>query len=213
MALYTGASTIDVVLSRLENNDRFYTREQIRKVINLCIRNTNLWLGWYQGSVDITTVSGRVAYDVPNNIIFPMTLTLEGRVINKSAFGAMVADNQKLWKDSTANTGVPVSDWSLIGIRKFVIYPADARGGRVLRLSGVMEPPVFNSESDSIVIPVNIYNAIVDYVTHLVQLKISGQPFLQSQSFLKMYIEFMKLNMLWRSQGQVNFMSEVKAEE
>lgn len=213
MALYTGSSAIDVVLSRLENNDRFYTREHIRKVLNLCIQNSNLWVGWYQGGVTILTVKDRVCYDVPQSVIFPMSLTMQGRVINKSAFGALVADNQKLWKQNTANTGIQMSDWSLLGLKKFVVYPADSRGGRTMVLTGVMEPPLFDGESTTLNIPVNVMNAILDYASHLIQVKISGQPFMQSMSFYKIYSQAMRQLMMWRSQNQPYFTDETRAGE
>jgi len=213
VASYSGANSIDLILSRLENNDQFFPRDHVRKTINLCIRNTNLWLGWYQGSVIIPTVKDRVAYDVPNNMIFPMSLSLEGRVINKAAFDSTVADNQKLWRESTANTGVQMSDWSLMGIRKFVVYPADSRGGRAMSLSGVMEPPVFDTEASVVTIPVNVYNTIVDYASHAIQIRISGQPYLQSMQFYKIYANFMKLNMVWRGASQQYFTDETRASE
>jgi len=213
VASYTGANSIDLILSRLENNDQFFPRDHVRKVLNLCIRNTNLWIGWYQGSVAIPTVKDRVAYDVPNSMIFPMSLSLEGRVINKSSFDALVSDNQRLWVENTANTGIQMSDWSLVGIRKFVVYPADSRGGRSMFLSGVMEPPVFDAESSVVTIPVNVYNSIIDYASHLIQVKLSGQPFMQSMAFYKVYANFMKLNMVWRGASQPFFTSETRADE
>ena len=213
MALYTGSSAIDTVLSRLENNDAFYPREYIRKTLNLCIQNSNLWIGWYQGSVNIDTVKDRVAYDVPNNFIFPMALSLAGRTINKSAFGPLVADNQKLWKQGTSNTGRQMTDWALLGLRKFVVYPADSVGGRVMTLSGVLEPPLFADEATTLSVPVNVMNSIFDFVTHVVQVRLSGQPFLQSMQGLKIYAQAMKQNTMWRSSGQPYYADEVKVGE
>lgn len=202
MAEYQGEDTIDRVLSRVENNDSFYTREHIMKAINYGLQTTNIWLGFAQDEKQIISVANRVCYEVPYDLVLPMSVSFDGRTLYKSSFDALVSNSHRLLKETNVNTGIQPLEWALFGTRKFFIYPADGRGGHLIQISGVVEAPQFVLESDIITVPVNIMNTIVDYAAHLVQCKLTGRPFFDSLAFYNGYRDFTKMNSIWRTVNQ-----------
>ncbi len=211
MSEYLGSDVVDSVLSRLENNDQFYPRDHVLKAINYGLQTTNIWLGYAQDERQILTVANRVIYEVPSDIILPMALSFEGKTLYKSSFGAIVSNNQKLLKETNRSVGIQPMEWALLGIRKFVVYPADGYGGRLLLLSGVVEAPQFELETTIITVRVNVMNTIIDYAAHLVQCKLTGKPFFDSLGYYNGYRDFTKMNSLWRTAKQPYYAVETSA--
>lgn len=202
---------IDNVLSRVENNDGFYTRANIMKAVNYGLQTTNLWLGFAQDEKQIISVANRVFYDVPHDLVLPMSLSFDGKSLYKSSFDAMVSNNHRLLKETGATIGVQPLEWALFGTRKFVIYPSDAQGGHLIQLSGVVEAPQFALESDVITVPVNVMNTIIDYAAHLVQCKLTGRPFFDSLAFYNGYRDFTKMNSIWLTAQQPYYNIEISS--
>lgn len=213
MASFLASDCIDSVLTRLENNDSFYKRSHILNALNYGLQTTNIWLGFAQQEITIISKANKCCYDVPYEMVFPMSLAFDGKVLHKSAFSDLVNNNQDAWKSSTTTKEMQPLEWALMGTRKFFVYPCDAKGGRALQISGIVDAPQFLDETTSIVVPVNVMNTILDYAAHLVQCKLTGRPFFDSLAFYNGYRDFTKMNSAWRTAQQPYYKYEIDAKQ
>lgn len=205
MQRFTLGDLKDQVYSRLESNDQMYKSSEVTNAINEAAAVANLASAWYQQTLPVSTsstIADRHIYDVPSGIIFPQRVIFDGQVLEKSNLNALSNNWPTFLQDTTATTGKQVSRWCPLGIRKFVIHPADAIGGAALFVTGIADFDTLSNDSDYIYIPKEGVTAIADYAAHIVQCKLQGTPFMQSLAMFRNFQDLIKLQKYWLSYKQ-----------
>ena len=205
----------DQVYARLEDNREMYQEDEVRDAINEAYRILNLFCGWVNATVPISTtytIADRVIYDVPYRIAIPQKVSFEGQALEKVALSVAALNLPTFLRSYTSTTGQNVSRWIPIGFRRFAIYPADSVGGGLLEVTGVANPAILVNDSDTVLIPKEGVNAVVDYSAHTVQCKLQGEPFMQSLNLYRSFEELMSINKVWQKYKQPRMVFENKTE-
>jgi len=188
----------------LDSNTLLYTAANLTDAINECLRVVNIATGFAQTTVQIPGLSqeNRIFYDIPTgpgNILIPMRCQFESGYLYKyfpnaigKAFAAWVTD-------TTASTGMPVSHWIPLGLKKFAIHPADSIGGSPIFITGVQELVPLVNLTDTVPIPNEYSDLIVNLSAQVLTLKETGALFKQSAAYYQVYLSQIKKLLLWRS--------------
>lgn len=163
------------VYSRIDNNTLLYEAADVTAAINEAIRITNAFIGYIQVSVEITTRKNQTWYPVPAPILIPFRLTFEGMFLESRSLNNMGQLAGDWPRETTGNTGIQVSRWVTNGLDKFAINPADSLGGNTLLLTGVAEPTLLVSGTDTIQIPDEYSEALEDMAFIALVLKEGGK--------------------------------------
>lgn len=191
MANTTRADLRDAIYARLDGNTRLYTDTEVHAAIDDAIRALNLFTGYIQQTTTHTsfTDADEHIYDVPSGYLFLTKVEISGRVLDKTGLGQLCNSHPDWLRETTSNTGVPVSRWCPIGLNKFAIHPADSIGNQTLKLSGVKEPSSMSSDTSTIPIPDEFGDIIEDIVLSYLPMKEGGLVFQQAalgyQGFLR----------------------------
>lgn len=191
-----------------------YQESEVTNSINEAIACANVAIGWFQATRPVNsgaTIANRHIYDTPEDIMFPIKVSFEGQALEKSPLKAMANNWPIFLKDTTASTGKQVSRFTPLGIRKFVIHPADSVGGGLLEVTGIANPDPLVDDADLIYIPKEGVTAVVDYAAHIVQCKLQGTPFMQSLAYFRNYESLVKLNKYWQNYKQPNIYFDEQA--
>jgi hypothetical protein len=78
-----------------------------------------------------------------------------------------------------------------IGVRKFAIWPADARGGGDLEVTGIQEPIPLALPTDTVTWPNEVTSAFDSLAVHTLVLKEGGEIF---KAASVQYQEFIRIN-------------------
>jgi hypothetical protein len=181
---------IEQVYDRVENNRVFYPRDEVVDVINEGICVFNLFIGFLQNTVDLPglTVAGRVIYDVPAPIIIPIRIQYEGRMLEPWAMSNIGYTIPDWMQKTSAMEGYPPQHWVPIGISKFGLHPADSEGGRVVSITGIIEPTPLVDDDDVIQFPIEVGNSFSDYCAHVLQLDEGGMTFKTSEAIYDSFL-------------------------
>jgi len=200
MASQTLAQLQSRVYARLDDNTLLYTSQNVTDSLNEAIRVVNLASGFLQGTIQVPTLSqpNRIWYDVPAGILIPMRCQFEGGYLVKYFPNAIGMAYSTWTTDSTANTGLPVAEWVPCGFTKFAIHPADSIGGSEIYISGVLEPTLLVNPSDTIQMPVEYSDLIVNLSAQILCLKETGSLFKQSSLYYQQFLSLMKKLTIWR---------------
>jgi hypothetical protein len=210
MPSYTLADLEQRVYSRLENNSVFYPQAEVDAAVNECLRVLNLHTGFLQNSVVITSEAGRVFYDIPYPMLFPIAVTLAGRQLKRSSLPSMALKFRD-WTRHASSTFGPVADWMPLGIRKLAIHPADSTGGRELKIYGVIEPTVLVGATDAIILQDEYVDILEEYAAHIIQLKEGGKIFSDASLLFLRFQEKMREYARWRNYVQPRYFVEVES--
>ena len=155
-------------------------------------------MAWsHMDSVNITTVANRHVYAVPGPMLVPMAVSLNGKQLKRTAFRVLAARNRTWWRETTANTG-PVMSWVPLGIRRLAIHPADAVGGRTLKVDGIIEPTQLVNGTDVVEAEDTILDGIQQMAAHVCQLKEGGKVFADSTAGYQAFLKEMKGLEVWK---------------
>jgi hypothetical protein len=198
------------VLDRLDNNTALYTNTEITAALNESVRVTNNITGYLQVSIDVPTgtVANRVWYDVPQGILIPLRVQLNGYYLQKTGFSYLGQCVPSWQTDTTATTGKTILDWVPMGLKRFAIYPADSYAGEELTVTGVQEPALLVNSTDSLVIPAEYVEIITEMAAHVLQLKEGGKIFQDSISMFKRSMAKLKQMSIWQADRQPFYRAE-----
>lgn len=185
-----------MVWAALDGNTAFYPQAEVDRAINEQVRVANLFVGFIQDSVTITTEAGKFFYAIQAPMVIPLAVSLNGKRLNRSSLPVLVATKRNWLNDTTANTG-PVMSWIPLGIRRLAIYPADAAGGRTLTVDGVVDPTPLVNGTDVIEAQDEVLDGIQQMTAHVLQLKEGGKVFADSTTAYQNFLRQMKLAEMW----------------
>lgn len=163
------------VYSRIDDNMLLYESAAVTSAINEAIRVTNLFVGYIQTSGSVTSRPNQVWYPMPFGILIPIRLQFENAFIERFSLNNMGQAAPQWLKETTRNTGVPVSHWVAGGLDKFAIHPADSVGGNNITVTGIAEPSLLVNLSDTISFPDEYSEAIEDMAFMALILKEGGK--------------------------------------
>jgi hypothetical protein len=202
MPTVTLASLKYNVYNKLQQNDKLYSAQEVVDSINESIRVTNLFSGYIQGSATTLSIGNRVWYSMPSGILFPLKIQYEGHLLQPQSIRAIGQANPRWVQQTTTSLGSPPSYWIPNGVDLFAIYPADSIGGGMLTVTGVVEPQPLVADTDTLVLPNEYSDLIVDLSTHNIQLKESGQLTQQSVVWYQSFLAKMVLLSIWKGLTQ-----------
>ncbi len=185
--------------SRFENNTLFYPSGEVLEAVNEVVDISNLFAGHYQGEVQIPgySIANQFIYELPDNVLFPLAVWFEGVELEKTTIRGLAGRSRRWLSETTASTGMPVNAWAPLGLRKIVIYPADAIGGNDIRVFGVLEPPELVNDGDPVRLPTGFEDIALEYAAHLLPFKEGGKPFADSTKVLPQFQRKLKEQMRW----------------
>jgi hypothetical protein len=148
------------VYNRLENNTLLYSLAEVTNAINENVRILNAFTGFYQPTVPLSTLTipGRSIYEIPSNIIVPLTVRFERRDLSKSSLDSSAWSS----RDVLIKKGGAPRSWIPIGLRRFILSPVDSVGGRYLECVGIAETPLLVNPTDSFSLSDEYTEAIED---------------------------------------------------
>jgi hypothetical protein len=184
------------VLNRLDRNDVLYRHEEIHTAIDDAIRALNLFTGFIQQTTTHAafTTAGTHVYDVPSasNYLFITKVEFAGRVLDKTSLHGLSNAYPEWLRETTATTGIPVSRWCPIGMKKFAIHPADAVGSQAIRLGGVVDFQGLSADNSTITFPNEFSDMIEDLAAHYLPIKEGGLIFSQGSLLYTQFLSKMK---------------------
>jgi hypothetical protein len=193
MPSVTHAALKSRVLAQLDNNTAFYPELKVTRAINDGLQQLNLFTGIVQGPVTFTTKVGRHYYYLPDGVITPLAVDLDGKQLRRTSLHNLAARRGRWLRETSANHGT-TDVWAPVGSRTIAIHPADSKGGRTLRVVGVLEPTLLVADADVIDIPDEMVDAVEDLAVLGLQLKEGGSIFYQASG---KYVEFQKQISEW----------------
>lgn len=205
------------VYSQIDDNTLFFTDTEVTWAINEAIRLGNLFCGWITGTLDApnggTTIADRVVYRVPYEMAVPQKVVFEGKELDKVGLFQLFRGWPDWMKDTTATTGDPVARWCPYALDRIILHPADAVGGGLLQITGIVTPDELVSDTDTISIPKTAITMIADYAAHIVQCKLGNVPLTQSMPMYRSYEALIKQYRIWSNYKQPNFWLDERAPE
>lgn len=193
MPVFTLAELRAKVLGRLDDNSGLHVTEEVDWVINECLRTVALATGFYRVTVTRPnfTVAGRLVYDTPEGIVVPLSMVLDGRLLQRISL-ARLARLRRNWVTDTTESRGRVEYWAPIGIGKFVISPKDARGGREISITGLAAPPLLVNATDTMALENEYVEIITEYAVHRLPLKEGGKIFADGSLALRTFYSKLK---------------------
>lgn len=190
------------VYAKLDQNTLLYTNTELTNAINECIRAFNLATGMLQVTLPVetgVTVANQLLYQVPDGILIPMRIQVDDLYLQK-VFANQLGKAYPTWQTDTTDTlGQPTWQWVPIGWTLFALHPADAQGGAALQMTGVAEPVLLVAPSDTVAIPAEYTQCLVDLAANVLTLKESTMLFKQSSEYFRTYLSLLKKASIWRN--------------
>lgn len=157
----------------------FWTTTEGTNAINEALRTWNVLSSFYKGRKTFTTVANRVWYPVPSGMLFPFRMDGESTPLVQTTFYDLDLGRPNWEAETTATVGVPSLPtlWVPGGVTLFAIWPADAAGGKVFTIDGLLPAPVLVNPGDFIDLGEEEIGALLDYALHLLSFKVGGQIF------------------------------------
>lgn len=199
------------VYRRIEENFLFYPKYQVDNAINEALQVLNLFTGYYQSTLTIgVTVATRFWYDVPNTMIFPMQVYVDRRMIFKASLSSTCTSIRDFLSANNLNDGGPLY-WIPIGIRAFIVTPADTTGGRSLEIVGVVEPPVLTSSADVAKLSDSWLELVEDYAFYTLVLVEGGKIFADASKLFQKFQKQMRELQMWQTQINERYFVETES--
>lgn len=208
MPIVTLAELQTRIYDRLDNNTLLYTAPEVTNAINECIRVVNLAVGFLQITDNVgtgVTIANQVYYSTPASILIPMRVQFESTYLQK-VFPNQIGKSNATWvTDTTTTTGQEVSEWIPIGLTTFAIHPADALGGGALQMTGIAEPAPLVNPGDSVPIPGEYSDTIVNLSAQVLSLKESSAEFKTMAAYYQVYLSLIKKAAIWQNARMPRF--------
>lgn len=168
------------VYARLDGNTALYTAAEVDAAVNEAIRTLNLLTGFYQtrAEVSITSRSNRKFYQTPDGIIVPLGVYVDSLPLTKTTISRLTMEYPD-WFGERSSSNAPAMLWAPMGLRTIVIYPPTHIAGQLITVTGIGEPPLLSSDSDTIPINDDLSDVLEDLAFHVLPLKVGGMEFQQ----------------------------------
>jgi len=202
--------------SHLEGNRQMYQEDEVTRAINEGIKLTNIFAGWFNTSAtvpSVTTIANRVIYRVPESIVIPEKVSINGVELAKVGLLQLCRNWPDWMTDTTATTGQMTARWCPYAFNRIILNPADSIGGAYLEITGIGNPPDLSDDTDDISIPKDGTVAVSEYAAHIVQCKLTGTAFTQSIPMFRTYQKYIKDQKKWLAYKQPNVWFDIKKPE
>lgn len=187
------------VYSRIDNNALLFPTIEVDTMINEGVKILNLFTGFQQISLQQTTESNRVWYDIPNEIVFPLRVQIENTYLMPTSVNSIGRSNPQWVTQNSNNMASQVSCWIRFGSRKLGINPADSIGGKQLTITGIREPKPLVNLDDTINFPNEIMAAFDQYASHILLLKESSKEFAMASTAYQEFLRLVKKLTIWKT--------------
>ena len=173
--VFTLANLRALVTARLQNSF-FWTPLEVQNAINYALRDLQLATAYWQGRWIVTTVAGRVIYNIGSlaqlqvngvtQLLMPLRMEFNGVPLDPTSTDDL--DNGYPtpigWQCTTTSTpgqSPAPQMWAPMGVSYFALYPADAAGNGSLQIDGVMRTPTLALETDFVNLETSLVPALV----------------------------------------------------
>lgn len=195
---FTVAQLEQQVWDQLDNNTGEFPEPNVRAVLSQGLQRLNNLVGFSQDTVPVPgfSVANQLLYARPAGILIPLRVDFEGEELEKTSLARIA----RRYRDFAVDTGKP-SRWCLIGLRTFLIHPADPVGGGLLEVSGVAPIAKLGADtSETIDLDDEHAEILVDWAKFRLLLKEGGKSFSDaSVSGYQAMISKAKTLALWES--------------
>lgn len=179
----SGSQFIAVVRGNL-GPSQFWTDSEILKYTNAGLRTWNCLTGFWSGTKTLSTLANRPYYPLGASLVFGARVELNGQVLDPGSVYE--------WDQQDPNwmlaRGTPLM-WAPVGLGIIATNPIPPAGGDTLTVQGISVTPILLNGGSKINIGQEDFNALADYVTHTLQIKVGGSEFRASkvamQAFMK----------------------------
>ena len=191
------------VAARLQNPN-FWSATEVQWAINQAIRDWNLATGYFQGRFIVTTVVGRVLYNLQtlsqlqvggvSQLTMPLRVAFNGQPLDPTSTDDLDNGYPSIvgWQlTTTATAGMPSTPqlWAPIGLSYIALYPADAIGNNSLQIDGVIRAPILTSEGAYINLDSSLISAFIGEIICTISVKRGGVALQKAQAG---HAEFMR---------------------
>ena len=162
----------------------FWTDSEITQFINAGLRTYNVLTGFWSGTKTLSTAPNKPYYALGSNLVFGARISLNGQVLDPGS----VYEWDQQDPNWMSERGLPLM-WAPVGLGIIALNPIPPAGGDTLTVQGISVTPVLVLPGDKINIGREDFNALADYITHTLQVKVGGAEFQSSkvamQAFMK----------------------------
>lgn len=183
----------------MDSNTLLYPLPEVDKLINEGIKIINLIVGFQQISKILITQPRRIWYNIPNEIVFPLRVKIENTYLQPSSMLSIGRTHPQWIAENTHNTQSQVASWVRFGFRKMAIHPSDYIGGKQLTITGVAEPPLMVTASDTIQFSNDVLSAFDLYCGHVLLLKESPKEFAMGSTMYQEFLRVAKKLTIWKN--------------
>jgi hypothetical protein len=175
-------TTLSQLLPQLEaryESTVFWTPTEATNAINEALRTWNILVSFYKGRKTFLTVANQVWYPVPAGMLFPFRMDGVSTPLVQTTFYDLDLGRPNWEGETTATAGVPSEPalWVPAGVTRFALWPADAIGGSLFTIDGLLPAPVLVGGGDYIDLGEEAIGALLDYALHLLSFKVGGDTF------------------------------------
>ena len=201
------------IYARLDGNALLYPVPDVVSAINEQIVMVNWATGFLQSTQAINSIRNRVWYSIPSGILIPLRVQFEDRVLEPVDYENMGCRVPN-WTAITNIEALSVTaNWIPLGFKFFGIYPVDAVGGALMRITGVTQPTPLVLDSDTIALTNEYADMIVALSSQVLQLRESAVMFGQASLQYQEYLAKLKRLKAWRAmQMPVYFVQKAEAQ-
>jgi hypothetical protein len=163
----------DRVWSLLDGNTLEFPEAQVRAAINEALYRSNLLCGHTQALISIPggSVVNQHVYGRPTGILIPIRIDFDGVELERISLRRLALK----YPNFATDTGKPAR-WAPIGLRRWVIHPADEIGGYSLDVTGVAPLTPLTVSSQTITLDDQFIDLVVNYCRPRVIMKEGGKP-------------------------------------
>lgn len=193
MAAYSQFDLTELQIKMIQRWDStpFWTPTESQNAINEALLVWNSMTGFWKQTIEITTTPFSWDYALPESLVFGMRVEYEGKPLAESSLADM--DNgHPGWQSQNTDSGgsVPTEPkkWLPLSIDMIAIWPADADGGHILTVDGVMATPILQFQDSFINIGEDELDVVLGYALHICALKEGGERFAATQQYFKDFL-------------------------
>lgn len=163
------------ILSKLDDNSRFYPEGEVARALLEQLRVANLYLCYNVTELSLTVYPGTVVQAVPDNVIAVFSVSDAGRPLKRTSLAELARSQRDWYRCTTASHG-RLRYWSMIGPGQLVVWPLPS-SSRQLKLRCTLEPTLPSSDAGTVELPDFLTDSVVSAAAHALQLKEGGSIF------------------------------------
>ena len=200
MPTYTLAQLESRTWDQLDGNTGEFPEPNVRAVLNHGLSRFNLVVGIQSATIPVTgfTVANQFAYNCPAGLMIPVRYDYEGRELQKMPLDRLARAFPSWVTDNSSNLGPPARV-GVIDLTQFILHPADAYGGGLLEVTGIVPMTPLVNQGDVVTLDDQWAECLIAYAKPRLLVKEGGKAFADAVQAFKPYRDKMREASIWKS--------------